>query len=99
MPMPVSFYRKAMIFDRVTIVFRDPVQALSARAMIHDALIRAHGFSTAHGLTRYCVKNVGRFRAAIARAKIKALKRRLRLLVEAEIIDLFVRGKRVRFGG
>lgn len=95
--MPTSFYRNATLFDRVTIVFRKQGLALSARAMVHDALVRAHGFATAHGLTRYCVKRIGRFRTGIARGKIKALKRRLRLLVEAGIIDLYVRGKRVNF--
>lgn len=52
MPMPRSFYRKATLFDRVTIVFLSQPQALSARAWVQDALIRAHGYATAHGLTR-----------------------------------------------
>ena len=97
MVMPRSFYRKSTLFDRVTIVFLKTQQALSARALVHDALIRAHGFSTASGLTGYCVKRIGRFRTGVARGKIKALKRRLRLLVEAGVISLFVRGKRVIF--
>lgn len=97
MAMPRSFYRKDTLFYRVTIVFISPPQALSARAWIHDALIRAHGYATAHGLTRFCAKRTGRFRTAVACAKIKALKRRLRLLVEAGIIELFVRGNRVTY--
>ena len=97
MPMPRSFYRQTELFDRVTIVFVSRPQALSARAWVQDALIRAHGYGTAHGLTRFCVKQIGRFRTAVARAKIKALKRRLRLLVETGVIELFVRGKRVTY--
>lgn len=97
MAIPKSFYRDNMLFYRVTVVFLRPLQALSARAWVHDALIRAHGYATAHGLTRSCVKRIGRFRTAVAREKVKALKRRLRLLVEAGIINLFVRGKRVTY--
>lgn len=97
MPMPRSFYRQTTLFDRVTIVFASQPQALSARAWVQDALIRAHGYATAHGLTRFCVKQIGRFRTAVARTKTKALKRRLRLLVETGIIELFVRGKRVTY--
>ncbi|MES4993069.1 hypothetical protein ABVB70_22355 [Agrobacterium radiobacter] len=97
MDIPRTFYRNSTLFDRVTIVFLKSMQALSARSLVHDALIRAHGFATASGLTSFCVKRIGRFRTGIARGKIKALKRRLRLLVEAGIISLFVRGKRVSF--
>ena len=82
-------------FDRVTIDFAGGSRACQARAYAHDVLVRAHGFPTARHLTRALAVAGGRFRVAIARRKVKMLKRRLRLLVEAGLIRLFVAGQRV----
>lgn len=93
--IPRSFYSNGQRFDRVSIVFVQSQFALQARALVHDALIRAHGYKTAHHLTRRLVEARRMFRVGVAHNKIRALKRRLRLLVEAGIIKLFVAGRRV----
>ena len=95
MMMARTFTRDGETFDRVTIDFVAPRRARQARALVHDALIRAHGFRTAARLTQVRIEKDGRFRVAIARKKIKALKFRLRPLLEGQVIDLFVAGRRV----
>lgn len=93
--MARTFIRNGQIFDRVTIDFVAQKRAPQARAWVNDSLIRAHGYRTAARLTQARIKKDGRFRVAIARRKIKALKFRLRPLLESEMIDLFVAGRRV----
>jgi hypothetical protein len=58
-------------------------------------LHRAHGFGTAKRLTDELARRGGRFRVAIARRVVGRLKRRLKLLVEAGLIRLFVAGRLV----
>jgi hypothetical protein len=93
--IPRSFYSNGRRFDRVSIVFVQSRFALQARALVHDALIRTHGFKTAHHLTCRLVEARRVFRVGVAHNKIGGLKRRLRLLIEAGIIKLFVAGRRV----
>jgi len=93
--IPRTFVRNGETFDRVTIDFVERKQARQARPVVHDALIRAHGFSTTTRLTQRRVETVGRFRVAIARKKIKALTSRLRPLLKDKIIKLFVAGRRL----
>jgi hypothetical protein len=95
MTMPPTFYQKGQWYDRVTVEFAGGLQACQARALVHDALIRAHGFPAARRLTKVLAVAGGRFRVAIARCKVKALVRRLRLLLKAGLIKLFVAGRRV----
>lgn len=95
MMMPRTFTRNGQSFDRVTIDFAGGPGACQARAFVHDVLIRAHGLRTARRLTKAVAVAGGRFRVAIARRAVKALKRRLRLLVELGLIELFVAGRRI----
>jgi len=95
MGMPRTFVRKGLSFDRVTIVFKKGAAASQARAFVADVLHRAHGFRTASRLTDVLARSGGRFRVAIAQQKVRALTRRLRLLIEAGLITLFVAGRRV----
>ena len=90
-----TFIYRGKIFNRVTIKFMGGPAAAQARAFVHDVLIRAHGFATATRLTKKLAEAGGQFRTAVAKAKIKILKRRLRLLVDAGLIKLFVAGKLV----
>ena len=94
--MPRTFQRDGEVFDRVTIDFAGGRNAPQVRAFVHDALIRAHGYRTASRLTKALAVAGGRFRVAIARRAVKALQRRLLLLVRTGSIDLYVAGRRVR---
>lgn len=96
MLIPRTFIQDGELFDRVTIEFTGGPRAPQARAVVHDVLSRAHGFRTTRRLTKALALAGGRFRVAIAHRAIKALKRRLLLLVEAGLIKLFVAGQRVR---
>jgi hypothetical protein len=93
--MPPSFIHRGERFDRVTILFKGGPSACQARAFVQDALHRAHGFRTATNLTDKLAKRGGRFRVAIARHAIGKLKRRLKLLIKAGMIRLFVAGQPV----
>lgn len=93
--IPRSFLRNGKLFYRVTIDFVGGIGACQARALVHDVLIRAHGFRTARRLTDLLATVGGRFQTAIARSEIRALKERLGLLVNAGLIDLYVAGRRV----
>ena len=94
--MPRTFERDGELFDRVTIDFAGGRNAPQARAFVHDVLIRAHGYRTARRLTKALAVAGGRFRTAIARRAVTALKRRLLLLVRTGVINLYVAGRRVR---
>ena len=75
--MPRTFEFDGELFDRVTIDFAGGRNAPQVRAFVHDVLIRAHGYRTARRLTKALAMAGGRFRVAIARRAVKALKRRL----------------------
>lgn len=94
--MPRSFKRDGRIFDRVTIDFTDSSNAAQVRAFVHDVLICAHGYNTARRLTKRLAMSGGRFRVAIARYKVRALRKRLLPLIRGNMIALFVAGQRVR---
>lgn len=96
--MQKTFTRCGEIFDRVTIVFAGGRTAPQARAVVQDALARAHGFRTFRWLTDNLAVAGGRFRVAIARRVVKALKRRLHFLIAAGLVRLFVAGRRVPVG-
>lgn len=93
--MPKSFSYRGQWFERVTIVFAGGGGACQARSFVQDVLHRAHGFRTARNLTVELARRGGRFRVAIARRAVKKLCRRLTLLIEAGLIELFVAGRRV----
>lgn len=90
--MPPTFVRRGERFDRVTVLFKGGPSACQARSFVQDALHRAHGFRTATNLTDKLARKGGRFRVAIARRIVGKLKRRLKLLIEAGLIRLFVAG-------
>lgn len=96
MAMPTSLFRDGEWYDRVTVKFSGGKGAAQARAWVHDALIRAHGFRTATRLTKRLAVSGGRFRVPIARRLTKKLVRRLRLLIDAKMITVFVAGRSVR---
>jgi hypothetical protein len=93
--MPPSFVYRGEKFDRVTVLFKGGPSACQARAFVQDVLHRAHGFRTATNLTNKLAQQGGRFRVAIARRVVRELKRRLKLLIEAGLIRLFVAGRLV----
>jgi hypothetical protein len=93
--MPPTFFHRGERFDRVTILFKRGASACQARSFVQDVLHRAHGFKTAKRLTDELARGGGRFRVAIARRVVGRLKRRLKLLIEAGLIRLFVAGRLV----
>jgi hypothetical protein len=94
--MPPAFERDGELFDRVTIDFAAGRNAAHAGTLVHDALIRAHGYRMARRFTKALAVAGGRFPVAIARRAVKALKRRLRLIDRTGLIDLYVAGRRMR---
>ncbi|MER8817196.1 hypothetical protein NKJ36_25045 [Mesorhizobium sp. M0142] len=95
MVMPKMFIRSGELYYRVSIIFTGGRYAPQVRAFVHDVVIRAHGLRTARRLTKALAVKGGLFRVAIARRAVKALKRRLLLLIDAGLIKLFVGGRRV----
>jgi len=93
--VPPSFVYRGERFDRVTVQFKGGSSACQARAFVQDALHRTHGFRTATNLTDKLARKGGRFRVAIARRVVGRLRRRLKLLIEAGLIRLFVAGRLV----
>lgn len=93
--MPESFILRGELFDRVTILFRGGTSASQVRSYVQDVLHRAHGFVTATNLTDALARRGGRFRVPIARRAVKKLKRRLRPMIAAGMIHVFVAGASV----
>ena len=96
--MPKSFALRGETFVRVTILFEGGTSASQARSFVQDVLHRAHGFTTATGLTDALALRGGRFRVAIARRAARKLKRRLLPMIAAGLIRVFVAGEPVIAG-
>ena len=93
--IPRTFLHQGKWFDRVTIRFAGGKAARQSRAYVQDVLIRTHGYPTIRRLTDALAAAGGRFQLAVARSRVKALRRRLRLLIDAGLVDVWVRGQRV----
>jgi hypothetical protein len=94
-PLPRTFLRRGELFYRVTILFCGGSSASQVRAYVQDVLHRAHGFTTATGLTDSLAKGSGRFRVPVARRAVKKLTHRLRPMIAAGMIHVFVAGEAV----
>lgn len=93
-----SFFVNGERYDRLSIRFACGWRTEQVRAVVQDAIIRAHGFRAIRDLTDGRARSGQRFQVAIARRKISLIVKRLRELVLKRRILVWIAGSRLRLG-